>query len=195
MEPMTGSCDVGELAWHIEKIYTARVRSRGRAWEHYTPGARWTVCWNKAASICLEYGFDPEAHVRALFEGWPASDHKERRNPWPNMLVGDRAIFRTQQFLRSVGSDELRRLRSQLGYLQGRINSGFNVVAVLTDPEQDLCAAIRYAFAVNAGLPSVASRFRDAARLELRLSPERRALIAKMLPPTCTEVLYDGVGR
>jgi hypothetical protein len=182
---MTGECDAGELAWRIEKIYTDRVRARGRAWESYSPGTRWARCWREAASLCLRHGFDPETHVRALIEAV--------REPSPNMLLGERAVGRTRLFLRRAPSEEEITLRSQLAHLRGRIDVGINVMSVLTNPNEGLCASLCYCFAVNAGMPSLASIFRDEAKFELRTNPERASLIYRMLPGACAEVLDNGI--
>jgi hypothetical protein len=181
---MDHEVDLDLVATAIRASYIMRVRVKGGHWRKYTPGTRQNGFWQEAASICLRHGFDPDLHVRALIE--------QQKNSYPNMLVGERAIARTRAFMGTEARDELMLLESYLARLQGCLRVGENLVGILTNSHNGFSPSFRFCVAVRAGLPGIASQFREAARAELRLRPKMKTLLGRMLPMTFAEVLDDG---
>ena len=78
-------------------------------------------------------------------------------------------------------------------HLENCLRAGDNMAAALLSPNTDLTDSFRYCVAVKVGLPAVASRFRDQARLELRMNPERLQVLRCLLPGAFTEALDNGI--
>ena len=183
---MDEQLDIAEVASYIGRRYTALYRSRGAEFARCTFGTRWENTWKKAAALCLQNGFDPDMHVRALF-----AEHKP--DPLPYQLLGEWAVERTRMFVATQHGNELVYAQSQLVHLENCLRIGDSMAEALLSPNTDLTDAFRYCIAVKAGLPAIASRFREHARLELQMNPERLEVLRRVLPGSFTEAIDDGI--
>lgn len=175
--------DADSIADILRIEYISRVRARGGVWSRYLPSSVHAKVWLKAASICLNHELDPIAHVRALVE--------MMRNPYPNQLLGDKAIRRTRTFIGRSLCDARLLVQAQLSRLIGCLNVGENVVTLLTCQGDSLCAALKYYVAARVGLPALASQYRDEARREFLMKPELLKCLGDILPEAFVKVLND----
>lgn len=178
--------DIFDVAEKIKSLYTSILRIHpSRRYVNYSPPVRWAGVWPAAASQCLEYDLDPEALVRALV------DARADARVNPSQLLGERAVQRTRAYMRT-NDIERSAIRSQLAKLSALVDTGANVVEALMSMEEDFSVALRYAFAIKAGLPAVAASFREAARRELRFNKKKLEVMKGMLPEAfVNEVLCD----
>ncbi len=173
-KPITGE-DVAVVARVIRETYVLFLSIRQGRWRRYKPHPQKERIWTKAAELCLQHGLDPAAHVRLLTE--------TVRDPYPEMLVGQKAAERTTRFMAKPCAHRHERmcLESQLAQLEGRIRVGEDLADVLMLELTSLCPAFRYCMAVRAGLHAVAAKCRYEARLDLLLHPERRRLLDRFM--------------
>lgn len=173
---------VVELGHRIKRMYIARVRMRGGRWTQYEPSASPSL-WLSAASLCAAHGLDPELHVNALVDG--------DLEPYPNKLLGVKAVERTQRYARMWRRVDCagEHVESQLAKLRGRVDRGADLRSVLMDPLEDLTWAFRYAVAVASGMDDIARSTQPFAQLDLVARPEIRKRLAMLLPPG----VFDGM--
>jgi len=172
--------DISETSDQLRESYTVCFRSRGGWCARWIPGGKFNDTWRKAAILCLKEGLDPDSHVRALLT--------TVRNPYPNMLVGERAVARTRSFVEREGCDEVVLFKAQLAKLRGCLNVGEPLEQSLTKQTGDFSATFRYCVASQAGLPAIAMRYKEEAMRELQFRPKLRELVAESFG----EVLANG---
>ncbi|MBU0717690.1 MAG: hypothetical protein KJ749_05525, partial [Planctomycetes bacterium] len=86
-------------------------------------------------------------------------------------------------------------LQSQLAKMEGLVHTGADIAEAVSSPEEDFSASFRYAFAVRAGLPDIASQFRDQACRELRQNKDRLDAMKPLLPEDFVRDVYDAMGK
>ena len=176
--------EISKLGSLVKEAYIDQLRARGGRWCRYDPGPRFDSCWERAARVCVDHGFDPGTHVRALTD--------TVRSPYPNMLVGTRAVERTRAFMPAEKRDDAMLLRAQVARLHGCLRTGEALADVLNDPSEELTPAVRFCLAVKCGHPDVASKLREAACVELRQRPQLRTQLQELLSGVHMEVVNDG---
>ena len=181
---MEGSVDVAEVAEMLKSLYDTRMRSRGDAFCGYISGNRWKDSFIKAAESCIKHGFVPLDHINALFNGVSS--------PQPNMLHGDAAVERTRLYMKSHPDDAVLQHHVENLRFNNLLNIGDDVVDILTSPLEDFTYSFRYAMAVKYNCASVAEKYRDLARRELKVSPGLLSVLRPLLPVSFLETI-DGV--
>lgn len=173
-EPVTGE-EIATVARIVRQAYVFSLHARQGRWLRYAPHPRKNWVWTKAAKLCLQHELDPAAHVRSLTE--------TVRDPYPEMLLGEKAVERTTKFIAKPPEhrDERVYLQSQLVHLENCLHTGKDLAHVLMSETADLTSAFRYYMAVRTGLHTVATKYRYEARLELLLKPELRKLLIPLL--------------
>jgi len=173
--------DKFDVAKQVRDCYTRLIRARGGVWEHWRPSDRLSNVWVEAASICLQHGFTAEDHVTALLG--------EIRRPQPTMLLGERAVERTEKYVNRANRNDYWDFCAQLGQVRCANESGEDVEQVLADTSRDFSPAFRYCLAANCGFDELAGRYKDAARQELLMKPKLREMLSRMLPEAYRGVL------
>lgn len=176
---MDEELDIGEIAHYIKQRYTELYRARGVEYARCVFGTRWEVYWRKAAALCLHHGLDPDVHIRALLN--------EKPFPQPYQLLGDWAVERTKKFMATQIGSELIYAQSQMTHLGNWLRGGEKIEKVLLNPNADLTDSFRYCIARKLELFEIASKFREHARLELRMNPERLQVLRRLLPDAFME--------
>jgi hypothetical protein len=173
--------DADIIAKRIRDHYTSYIRT---VFKNYIPGSEWDPVWEQAARICLKHRFDPYQYVVTLISN--------RRNPSPSMLIGDKAV-RKMSHHRDVAAPIRRRweVESDIIRLYSCIAEGRSLNAALTDSNESFSDTFRYCVALGAGIPSVASKYRESARLEVWLNPEMEDIYSHLMDTTFGEVLDD----
>ncbi len=180
---MEGATDIAEIAERVESLYDVHMQTRGTSYRGFTSGMKWKSVFRQAAELCVEFGFDPASHVRAL---------DRVPNPRPNMLLGPAAVVRTKRLLETEDEYERDWLNAQFSRLRARLNIGENIVCLLLNECEDFSDSFRFAMAVRLGLPHVASNYRDSARRELKLQPRLVEVMRPLLSEEFLEVLGHG---
>lgn len=157
----------------VRDIFTIRLRAKGGRYTHYEPGPRLSSTWMKVAALCIQNELSPTAHVEALIAS--ISD------PYPNMLLGQKALTRTREYMKDEEDSERSLLSSQLCMIRGCLRVGESMVSILTNQHNSLSPALRYVLAKKLGFTSIASQFHMAAVVELKLRPKYRELLYNAL--------------
>lgn len=179
---MDESLIVAEIAEQIRSLYVSEMRRRSTH-KNYNPGPRFRSIWNQAARLCLDHELNPNSHVRALLES--------TRNPYPNMLVGLKALRRTEEYMRREDGYAENTLNACVARLQSWLNCGYDLIDIIQRPQEPFPASFRYVTALRAGLTPIADQYRDQAMIELRTRPAFRRALSKLLPSAVTEAFDE----
>ena len=169
---MLSEFDLGVVANSLREAYAIAYRSRFEV-PNYLPSSRHDRTWLEVARLCVEQGFEPDLHVRALFNSGV--------DPYVKHLLGPKAVARTAHFIERHKLDEEILMRSQLAALRGRLACGVSAYDSLSNSCENFTPAFRYAACVVFGFEELAAHYAESARIDMALNSKRKELAEKLM--------------
>ena len=169
--------DLQNMKRQIKRLFAEYKKNEVGQYAFRSDSVRNNRAFLRAAEICLEEDIDPDEFVRANIHSVP--------NAYPNVLSNKAtALKRHREYVAefSEGGRVDIYVNSQLDSVMGRAQAGWDIVRILTDPNENLCPAIRYVLLGILGFEEAAEKYKDRAVEYSRTHPVVRDAIKSRFP-------------
>lgn len=164
---------------YVESLKDAYTRLR-RRWrpDYRGPSSSDHEKWHAAARSLSELKLDPYAYIRFVF------DQMTPMHPdvYVNMATSPKMIqvFISEQH--RLREDATRLAALQSDQLKHKLQNGWDLRRILTDPYSEFTPLFAFAVAWSEGLRDIAASLREEAEKELLFQPVYKELLAEWLP-------------
>lgn len=147
-------------------VREAYLKHRRMIHEGYRDSERWQKCWESAAVLIDEKGYDLDGFIEAQF-------YFMKPFPMPNHLYSESAEKRYKSFVTddSIGNEITTQIESELNYLTTRLNLFFKMEWIICSPAAPLSALFRFLSAKMFERDDLAVHFEEDARQQAAQHP------------------------